>query len=63
MLMILWGTSQLAKIRVHDRYRSALRFCDHRGGFPHSWMQSMAISSTQRPRRLRCSSRWWASHR
>ncbi|MGV7698383.1 YncE family protein [Mycobacterium kansasii] len=26
MLMILWGTSRLAKIRVHDRYRSALRF-------------------------------------
>ena len=26
VLMILWGTSRLAKIRVHDRYRSALRF-------------------------------------
>ncbi|KZS64505.1 YncE family protein [Mycobacterium kansasii] len=24
--MILWGTSRLAKIRVHDRYRSVLRF-------------------------------------
>ncbi|WP_310767721.1 YncE family protein [Mycobacterium sp. Z3061] len=26
VLIILWGTSRLARIRVHDRYRSALRF-------------------------------------